>query len=273
MALFNSFTFDNENSLESGIYITGEAVYNAPKRAVEMITIPGKDGDLTLDQGRFENIDVKYPAGCFADSKEDFAEKVAQFRNVLASRFTYKRLTDTYHPDEFRLGVYRSGLEVDAVNQNRAGEFDIVFDCKPQRFLTSGEVPYDFVTSYQGLTDENSVQLQNESGVDIEGGVGFSNNIVNPTNFEAKPLIHAKGNGIVNLGSQRITISGLSSNNTDIYIDCESMEIYTKSGSIISGASSFVSFNTPDFPVIPKGTSGFTYTMDIAEIIPRWWRI
>ena len=96
---------------------------------------------------------------------------------------------------------------------------------------------------------------------------------MNPTNFEAKPLIHAKGNGIVNLGSQRITISGLASNNTDIYIDCETMEIYTRSGSIISGASSFVSFNTPDFPVIPKGTSGFTYTMDIAEIIPRWWRI
>ena len=162
---------------------------------------------------------------------------------------------------------------MDPVAYSRAGEFDIVFNCKPQRFLISGEVPYDFVTSYDGLTDENSVQLQNENGVDIEGGVGFSNNIVNPTEFEAKPLIHAKGNGIVNLASQRITIAGLSSNNTDIYIDCETMEIYTKSGSIISDASSFVTFNTPNFPVIPTGTSGFTYTMDIAEIIPRWWRI
>lgn len=273
MAIFNSFIFDNIDSLSQGVYITGEAVYNAPERAVEMITIPGKNGDLTIDQGRFENIDVKYPAGCFAKTQSEFAEKIRNIRNVLASRYNYVRLEDTYNPDEFRLALYKSGVEVDPVEYSRAGKFDIVFNCKPQRFLKSGEVPYDFVTSYDGLTDENSVQLQNENGVDIEGGVGFSNNIVNPTDFEAKPLIHAKGNGIVNLGSQRITIEGLPSNNTDIYIDCEAMEIYTKNGSVISSASSYVTFNTANFPVIPKGTSGFTYTMDIADIIPRWWRI
>lgn len=143
MALFNSFTFDNENSLDSGIYITGEAVFNAPERVVEMVNVPGRNGAIAIDEGRFENIAVTYPAGCFADNMTEFAEKVANFRNILASRFTYKRLEDTYYPDEFRMGLYRSGLEVDVVNQARAGKFDIEFDCKPQRFLTSGEEPVD----------------------------------------------------------------------------------------------------------------------------------
>lgn len=145
MAIFNSFTFDNENSLDSGIYITGEAVFNAPKRVVEMVNVPGRNGAIAIDEGRFENIPVKYPAGCFADNMADFAEKVENFRNILASRFTYKRLMDTYYPDEFRMGLYRSGLEVDVVNQARAGKFDIEFDCKPQRFLLSGEVPTEYI--------------------------------------------------------------------------------------------------------------------------------
>ena len=273
MAEYNSFTYDGITSSDFGVYIGGEKTFDAPALRGQSIEIPGRNGNVFISSGSYENVELVYPSFNFEPDLETFRSRLADLRNALSSRTSYKRLTDTLHPDEFRMAVFRDGFEAKPIKYNTAAEFDIVFDCKPQRFLKSGEVPYDFVTSYQGLTDENSVQLQNENGVDIEGGVGFSNNIVNPTEFEAKPLIHAKGNGIVNLGSQRITISGLASNGTDIYIDCESMEIYTKTGSIISGASSFVAFNTPDFPVIPKGASGFTYTMDIAEIIPRWWRI
>lgn len=139
MAIFKALTFDGVNSLDYGIYITGEAVYNAPERAVEMVNIPGKNGALALDQGRFENIEVTYHAGCFADNQADFADKVMKFRNALASRYTYKRLTDEYHPDEYRLGLYKNGLDVDAVRYGTAGEFNIVFDCKPQRFLVDGD--------------------------------------------------------------------------------------------------------------------------------------
>ena len=160
MAIFNTLTFDEENSLDYGVYITGEAVYNAPKRVVEMIDIPGKDGQLALDQGRFENIEVSYPAGCFSDNMEDFAKKVATFRNMLLSRYSYKRIEDDYNTDEFRLGLYRSGLEVDAVRYNTAGEFDIVFDCKPQRFLKSGEEVQTFSASGQSRIRHSSVLVR-----------------------------------------------------------------------------------------------------------------
>lgn len=272
MAIFNSLQFDGIDSLEYGIYITGEGAYNAPERAVEMLTIPGRNGALALDQGRFENIEVTYKAGCFAKNQSDFAEKIAAFRNALASRYTYKRLTDTYNDDEFRLGLYKSGLELKPVAYVSAAEFSITFECKPQRFLISGESEYSFITSYQGLTDENSVQLQDENGNDIEGGVGLSSTIQNPTLFDAKPLLIVTGPGTVTIGSQIITITGIP-NTTTLYIDCDTMEIYTNNGGAIAGASSFVSFNTKDFPVIPAGNSGFAYTTQNAKIIPRFWRI
>ena len=155
MAIFKSLTFDGVNSLDYGIYITGEAVYNAPERAVELVNIAGKNGALVLDQGRFENIEVTYHAGCFADNQEDFARKVMEFRNVLASRFHYVRLSDEYHSDEYRMALYKDGLEVDAVQYSTAGEFDITFNAKPQRFLTSGEVP---------VTADDWSDVQTESG-------------------------------------------------------------------------------------------------------------
>lgn len=143
MAVFNSLTFDGENSLDYGVYITGEAVYNAPERAVELISIPGRNGAIALDQGRFENIEVTYPAGTFGDDQPEFASKIRAFRNALASRFNYVKLTDSYHTDEYRLGLYKSGLTTTPVQRSKAGEFPIVFNCKPQRFLTSGETEVD----------------------------------------------------------------------------------------------------------------------------------
>ena len=70
-AIYKTLTFDGVSSRTYGVYITGEAVYNAPKRSVEMIEIPGRNGSFAFDKGRFENIEVTYPAGIFADNEAD----------------------------------------------------------------------------------------------------------------------------------------------------------------------------------------------------------
>lgn len=239
MAIFNSLTFDGQNSLESGIYISGEAVYNAPERAIEMITIPGKDGALALDQGRFENLEVTYPAGCFADSQPEFASKVSAFRNILASRYQYKRLTDTYHPDEFRLGLYKRGLEVSAVRYGTAGQFNITFECKPQRFLASGETATTLTAS---------------------------GTITNPTQFESKPLITITGTGTVTVNGVAIAVTA-----SPTTIDCETMEAYN--GTTSRNGTTTLSPNR--FPVLSPGSNSITKTSGITQIqiTPRWWRI
>ena len=140
MAMFKDFTFDGENSKDYGVYISGDAVYDAPERAMDMVQIPGRNGALALDNGYYKNIDVTYPAGCFAGDQADFAAKLSRIRNMLASRHRYCRLEDAYHPDYFRMALYKSGLDVSPVARNKAGRFNIIFDAKPQRFLKSGEV-------------------------------------------------------------------------------------------------------------------------------------
>lgn len=150
MDLNNYFVFDGEKSSDLDTYIAGEGTFNAPERVYTMQNIPGRNGQIALDEGRFENYELKYPAFIFTSAGADFRRKISDLRNALLSKKGYKRLTDTYHPDEYRLAIYREGLETKPVQYNRAGEFDLVFDCKPQRFLLEGEVPISYPKSPTG---------------------------------------------------------------------------------------------------------------------------
>ena len=180
-AIFKRLYFDGQSSGTYGVYITGEAVFSAPQRDVEMIKIPGRNGEFALDNGRFENIEVTYPAGIFADNEADFAEAISDFRNFLASRTGYCRLEDDYNPTEYRMAVYKSGLDVDA-KVLKAGEFDITFDCKPQRWLKDGETA---VTMASGDT------------------------LTNPTLFESSPLLETAGSGKIQFNGYSIEFEGV----------------------------------------------------------------
>lgn len=177
-AIFKTLTFDGRSSSEFNVYITGEGVFNAPERAVEMISIPGRNGAFALDYGRFENIEVTYNCGIAGDNDADFASAISDFRNWLCSRNGYVRLTDDYNAGEYRMAIYKSGLEVTAENL-KAGEFPVVFECKPQRFLTSGE-----------------------SKISVTSG----DTITNPTLFNSRPMLEVTGYGDVNIGSDTIEI-------------------------------------------------------------------
>ena len=177
-AIFKKLYFDGTSSGDYGVYISGAGTFNAPKRDVEMVSIPGRNGTLALDKGRFENIEVTYHAGLYGVDEADFAEAVSDFRNFLCSRNGYVRLEDDYNPSEYRMAVYKSGLDVDA-NLLKAGEFDLIFDCKPQRWLKSGE---EAVTVASGDTMDN------------------------PTLFESSPLLEVEGNGIISFNGYDIEI-------------------------------------------------------------------
>ena len=233
----NYFTFAGSTSESFGVYISGGGTYNAPVRQYENISVPGRDGDLLGISTRLENVQLTYRCGIV----ENFNTQVAALRSFLLSNIGYKRLEDTYHTDEYRMAVYKGGLEPEVIKNLEAGEFDLRFECKPQRYLTSGET-------------ETTIT----SGDDLD----------NPTDFEARPLIRIVGSGTLTIGSQVITIAA----NTKAYIDIDSEVMDCYSGS--DNCNSLVSFSTNDFPVIPAGTTAVTYSgLTSVKITPRWWRV
>lgn len=166
----NSIIFGGVDSADFGIYISGEGVFNAPKRAVEYIQVPGRNGAFALDQGYYENIEVTYPGFNYEPNMADFCEQLAGFRNAICSQKGYQRLSDTFHPNEYRMAVYSEGLEIEPMKYNTASNFKLKFNCKPQRYLTSGETELT-VTSGQTIN--------------------------NPTLFDSSPLLAVKGYGTI----------------------------------------------------------------------------
>ena len=176
--IFKSLRFGGIDTKGFDVFISGDAVYNSPSRDVEMFEIPGRNGAFALDKGRFSNIQLSYPSGIGTKNEAEFREKIEGLRNALSSKVGYQRLEDDYHGEEFRMAVYKGGLDVNPT-MLKAGKFDIVFDCKPQRFLKSGE---------------------------IEQSVTSGDTITNPTLFESHPLLLVDGYGDININDDVISI-------------------------------------------------------------------
>lgn len=227
-------TIDRKSTRDFGVFISGDNTFSSPERDVEVVEVPGRNGNVILDNGRFKNIEVKYPAFIRAD----FARDMAGFRNFIGSLTGYKRLEDSYHPDVYRMACFSAGLEPDVIPKNIAGEFDITFNCKPQRWLKSGEKTFSFTTS---------------------------GSLRNPTYFPAKPFIRAYGTGTLTVGSYELEIDSLYPNGY-IDIDCDLMNAYY-------GSLNYNNYVSGDFPVLEPGETDITWDGSSLEITPHWWML
>lgn len=232
----NYFTLGGVDSRDYGVYISGQGAFNSPARELNLIAVPGRDGDLIGLEKRLQNVELAYAAFIYAN----FDANLAAFRSVLLADSGYRRLVDTYHPNEFRMAAYRGPLTVSPTRRNNAGQFNVVFQCMPQRFLLSGE-------TVQPFTADGS--------------------ITNPTMFLARPLLRVYGTGSVGIGSDTITISS-ADGYTDI--DCEMMRAYK--GAVSCDAN--VTVSGVDFPVLQPGENGITLDgVTQIDITPRWWLV
>lgn len=233
--MIGKFEFNNLLSSDFAIYISGSGTYNAPERDTESVSIPGKNGDLIIDNKRFKNITVKYPAFI----REEFKDNTDGARAWLLRDGSYHRLEDSYHPGEFRMARFIGPLDFDTRALNKSGEFNIEFDCKPQRFLKYGELPI-------GVTENTT--------------------LYNPTSFNALPKVRVYGTkGTLIIGNVIMDIKDIDEY---VDIDCEMQNA-------MKGTMNKNHTISNIFPELYPGKNGVKFEGDILkiEIIPRWWTI
>ena len=179
---------------------------------------------------------ITYPAFITKDFKQNFDA----FKAFLLSKKGYKRLEDSYHPECYRLATYRKSISPEMAPLNRAGSFEIIFDCDPRRFLKSGDRAATFTAN---------------------------GSLRNPTLFDAKPLIRAYGTGYFAISGIRVNIT-TASTYTDI--DCELQEAYKGS----TNCNGNITLVNGEFPVLNSGANAITLSgLSRIEITPRWWSI
>ena len=236
MGIVNYLMYNNKSSLDFSAWISGESTYQSPDRDIETVSIPGRNGTLSLDNGRFQNVVIPYRAFI----TDDFERNFSAFKAFLQSVKGYAKLADTYHPDYFRLARFISAIQPEMTQYNRHGQFTLNFDCDPRCFLKSGDKLKAIVTG---------------------------ESIRNATPFTAKPLIRVYGTGAIAVGNRTVQVT-----TADVYtdIDSETQEAYQGN----TNCNNNIVLVNGEFPTLVPGVSEITFTgFTEAYIMPRWWTI
>lgn len=234
--MMNWFRFDDKNSKDFNVFISGEATFVSPEKDIDVIAIPGRNGSLSISNGRFQNMTISYPAFIV----HDFVNNFNALKSHLLSKDGYQRLSDTYDSDHYRLARYNASLSAEMTQLNRQGTFSIDFDCDPRRFLRSGEKSITYTAA---------------------------GSIKNPSQFDALPLIRAYGTGKFTIGDIEVEITS-ADGYTDI--DCELQEAFKGS----TNCNNNITLSDGIFPKIEPGSNDITITtITQLDIIPKWWTI
>ena len=229
--------FNNKSSADCRIQVAHPPGYAYPERDYTITHIPGRNGDIIQDNGCYKNVERTYEVS-FDAPNEDFATYANAVSAWLHSTTGYARLEDSYEPNYYRMATYQESNIFENL-YNQAGTATIVFECKPQRFLKTGD---------------NTITIQN------------SLTIMNPTGFEAYPLFKVTGtSGVLTVNGNSITFSSIDD---FVMLDCELQDAYKENinkNSTISGT----------FPVLKPGSNTIRWTGSISSVTmkPRWWTI
>lgn len=233
------FVFGDIDSRDYSITIFPDkctGIFDGAERDYSTEEIPGKDGELTIDGGRWKNTTVKYQCGI----SDAYRDKIAAFRALLTTKIGPQKLLDTFNPEYFRIATFKKYLKNNTYRDGNASVFDLEFSCKPQIYLASGETAAVYTAT---------------------------GTIINPTLFNAKPLLRVYGTGILGVGNGTITITAAS---TYTDIDCEAEECYKDTYAVNCNGN--VELSSGDFPVLVPGSNGISLGTGITKVIitPRW---
>lgn len=211
-----------------------------PTRKIETIKVPGRNGNILLDDGSFENYNQEYSV--FLDVKHVGGLEAAMPTIIdwLLGHSGYQRLEDSYFPDVYRMASYAGGSQFVSVF-NEYGEGVLTFNCCPEKFFKIGE---------RAIT------------------LSKNQKVINPTLFTAKPLYKLKGSGTC-----RMTVNGteVTVNNVSEYvmIDAAARRVYkdtTRLNNNFVGEFESLYLGKENVITWRGGTTGI-------ELIPRWWTI
>ncbi len=265
-------TFNGKSSSSFGITVERYPSPNRPARRGAVLQIPGRNGNLVIEDGTYENVTLKFDVYLSAEPANLY-DRAAAVADWLLGSSGYQRLTTEYEPDIFRLARFAGPLDIEAI-LNSHGRATLEFDCYPQRFDALGHVYSDY-----GSLSSGSAAITN-TGIMI-----------------AKPMIKVTGKGTVVLdfssaatgNTTEVDFAFSTSKTETIILDCDLHDAYYEDGSNANAAVSFsdaeaslpesADYFYPTFPELTPGSNTVslsalsTGTLSGLKIMPRWWSL
>ena len=235
--LNETFYLDGIDAQSAGIYLQKPIVFSEAVPNIESKTIPGRNGDLIFETGSYKNRSGSGSCFCL---QEDVETAISSAGRFLMRKKGYRRLETSDDPNHYWMARVENSPQME-MRIRVLAPFDISFDCKPQRFLKSGENKTSFTAS---------------------------GSISNQYGQTALPLITLYGNGAgtLTIGSCVVEVKSLDG---VLYLDSDTQNAYNNNG------NQNMNINAPSFPTLPDGETQIAFSGGIEriEIVPRWWEL
>lgn len=228
------FALDDVSSAQYGISLQKCPSFDAAKPVIEKVTVPSRNGDLIFYSGAYEN--VSGALDCFILHEQTY-DALAEANGWL-SKQGYRKLTYDGDAEAYRMARIVNLGEF-SVRMMRLDPFTIDLDCKPQRFLNSGDVPMVFLAS-------DYFDCPAVSGL---------------------PLLRIYGtSGTVRINDKTIMLNTI---NEYVDIDCELQNAAKGNVNCNSNISCL------DFPKLNSGKNEIAFSSGISkvEMTPRWYTL
>lgn len=232
--------FNGISSKDYHIQVEHPPGYDTPERDYEVVHVPGRNGDVVIDKGSYQNKDRSYEIAIGSEDRF-FPEMANDISEWLHSAVGYARLEDSYEPEYYRMAVYKEETEIENILFH-AGRVTVKFNCKPQRFLKAGDTIVKFTSS----------------------GI-----LKNPTRQIALPVITVYGtsSGVLTIGEYIVSISNIRDS---VVINSEMQDAYSG----LTNRNADITL-TKGFPKLKKGETTISFSGGITsvEVIPKWWTL
>lgn len=227
------FRFKGKDSRDFGILLSSVPQKTRPERRVEHITIPGRSGDLTEDEGTYEPYTISLECSTRGNDRLD---KIVEWLNGAGELVLFTE------PDKaYQASIY-----------NKISIADMIY------------LYNSFLLQFRVQPFKYSVNPENDT---IEIGPGVPSVIIhNKGTVYSEPIItvYAKGTCMLGLGNDMMALKDIDGH---ITIDSEMMEVYKDDE---NANSKFTT--TGDFPRFEVGENRLTILGTVEKIViePKW---
>ena len=175
------FNYKGISAKKMGLRVLNDITFDAPKRSTILIDVPGRNGNLVMDNGRYEDVVRSIPCRLEAPKKRDVEKLISKIHNWLGQEVGYHEFLWHKDPDHIYLAMVENG----AMSSRRLSQL-------AQTLIDFSIYPIKYIKSSM-----------------IEREVDNGTIIVNDAEMKANPIIRIVGVGLIRLtiGENNITIN------------------------------------------------------------------
>ena len=177
------FTYKGKSSKDMHLRVLNDLIFASPRRDVNVIQVPGRDGDLVMDNGRYESVIRSVPCRLEVPNDVKVESVINDLNNWLINEGGFHEFSWENDPDFKYLARVENGIVSQRI-LSQFGNTTIDFKIHPIKYLKTG---------FEERPVVNNTTLTNPFGI------------------AAKPIIRIVGSGdiTINFGGRPLVLTGI----------------------------------------------------------------